>query len=177
MLSTPTSGLPIDLRKEIPTVELELPGIEELRVVLNDASKALEVRASEDDESLLDAARGLTVMEARLAFGQAAAALDRLDHSAVPLVATGYQAIVSTCDRSKYGSEWLTKLNACYQVQWTAKQKRLAAEECRRLEEERQRLVETQRMAIHERAKNLGYMVKETREEDTIRIALVKRTY
>lgn len=93
VLSTPMAGLPVDLRKEVPTVELELPGIEDLLVVLKDAAMALGVRASED-KSLLDAARGLTVMEARLAFGQAAAELGRLDHSAVPLVAREKERII-----------------------------------------------------------------------------------
>ncbi|RMH24225.1 MAG: AAA family ATPase, partial [Planctomycetota bacterium] len=102
VLSTPISGLPIDLRKEVPTVELELPGIEDLRVVLEDAANALGVPASEDDESLLDAARGLTVMEARLAFGQAAAELGRLDHSAVPLVAREKERIIKQSEVLEY---------------------------------------------------------------------------
>lgn len=101
VLSTPMSGLPMDLRKEVPTVELELPGIEDLRVVLEDAAKALGVRASED-EPLLDAARGLTVMEARLAFGQAAAELGRLDHSAVPLVAREKERIIKQSEVLEY---------------------------------------------------------------------------
>lgn len=101
VLSTPIAGLPVDLRKEVPTVELELPGIEDLRVVLEDAAKALGVRAS-DDEPLLDAARGLTVMEARLAFGQAAAALGRLDHSAVPLVAREKERIIKQSEVLEY---------------------------------------------------------------------------
>jgi ATP-dependent 26S proteasome regulatory subunit len=86
VLSTPLPMLPVDLRKEIPTIELELPGVDDLRVVLQDAAIALGVRATADD-ALLNAARGLTVMEARLAFGKAAAELGHLNHSAVPLVA------------------------------------------------------------------------------------------
>jgi len=93
VLSTPLPGLPVDLRKEIPTVELELPGLDDLRVVLEDAAKALGVRASAD-EALLDAARGLTVMEARLAFGKAAAEFGRLDDGAVPLVAQEKERII-----------------------------------------------------------------------------------
>lgn len=91
--------------------------------------------------------------------------------------ATGYQAFVSGYDHPRFGSGWLTQLNARYQVLWTAKQERLAAEERRRLEEERQRVVEAQRVAVHERAKKLGYIVKEAREGDKIRLVLVKRSY
>lgn len=101
VLSTPLPGLPMDLRKEIPTIELELPGIEDLRVVLKDAASALEVQASAD-EALLDAARGLTVMEARLAFGKAAAELGRLDHGAVSLVAREKERIIKQSEVLEY---------------------------------------------------------------------------
>lgn len=101
VLSTPLLGLPIDLRKEIPSLELELPGVEDLRVVLRDAAGALAVRADEDD-ALLNAARGLTVMEARLAFGKAAAELGRLDHGAVRLVAREKERIIKQSEVLEY---------------------------------------------------------------------------
>jgi AAA+ superfamily predicted ATPase len=101
VLSTPVPGLPIDLRKEIPTLELELPGVDDLRVVLHDAASALGVSADADD-ALLDAARGLTVMEARLAFGKAAAELKRLDHGAVPLVAREKERIIKQSEVLEY---------------------------------------------------------------------------
>ncbi len=101
VLSTPLPGLPTDLRKEVPTIELELPVVNDLRVVLEDAAAALGVRASAD-EALLDAARGLTVMEARLAFGKAAAELGRLDHGAVPLVAREKERIIKQSEVLEY---------------------------------------------------------------------------
>ncbi len=101
ILSTPLPGLPIDLRKEIPTIELELPGVDDLRVVLQDAADAARVHATAD-EALLDAARGLTVMEARLAFGKAAAELRRLDHGAVPLVAREKERIIKQSEVLEY---------------------------------------------------------------------------
>ncbi len=101
VLSTPLPGLPMDLRKEIPTIELDLPGVDDLRVVLQDAAAALDVRASAD-EALLDAARGLTVMEARLAFGKAAAEFGRLDHGAVPLVAQEKERIIKQSEVLEY---------------------------------------------------------------------------
>ncbi|MEZ4384151.1 MAG: DUF1257 domain-containing protein [Nannocystaceae bacterium] len=90
---------------------------------------------------------------------------------------TGYQAIVSDFDHPRFGGAWLSQLNGRYCSHWAAKQERLAAEERRRLEEERARLVEAQRQAVHERAKKMGYRVQETREGETIRLVLVKRTY
>ncbi|MCX4242518.1 DUF1257 domain-containing protein [Paraliomyxa miuraensis] len=91
--------------------------------------------------------------------------------------ATGYHAIVSDYDRAHHGQGWLAQLGARYQEHWNAKRERLAAEERRRLEAERQRVVEAQRAAIHERARKLFYRVEETRDGETIRLALVKRTY
>lgn len=101
VLSTPLPGLPIDLRKEIPTIELELPGVDDLRVVLQDVAAVLGVRASAD-EALLDAARGLTVMEARLAFGRAAVELGRLDQRAVSLVAQEKERIIKQSQVLEY---------------------------------------------------------------------------
>lgn len=90
---------------------------------------------------------------------------------------TGYQALVSGFDHPRFGSGWLSQLGNRYQSHWTAKQERVAAEERRRMEEERQRTIEAQRLAVHERAKKMGYRVRETREGETIRMILVKRTY
>jgi len=101
VLSTPLPGLPVDLRKEIPSLDLELPGVSDLRLVLQDAASALQVRAFEDD-ALLEAARGLTVMEARLAFGKAAAELGRLDHAAVRLIAREKERIIKQSEVLEY---------------------------------------------------------------------------
>jgi len=101
VLSTPLAGMPVDLRKEVPTIELALPGVDDLRVVLEDAAALLGVQASAD-EALLDAARGLTVMEAKLAFGKAASELGRLDHSAVPLVAQEKERIIKQSEVLEY---------------------------------------------------------------------------
>lgn len=90
---------------------------------------------------------------------------------------TGYQAIVSEYDQSRFGAGWLTQIHGRYQAHAFAKQEQLAAEARRRMEAERQRLVEAQRKAVHEKAKKLGYQIKESREGETIRLVLVKRTY
>lgn len=101
ILSTPLPGLPVELRKEVPTIELELPGRKELGEVLTRVASEQSVTA-ESDGALLDAARGLTVMEARLAFGRAAAELNRLDHSAVPLVSREKERIIKQSEVLEY---------------------------------------------------------------------------
>jgi ATP-dependent 26S proteasome regulatory subunit len=101
VLSTPLPGLPIDLRKEVPTVELPLPGVDDLKAMLDEAASDLGAQV-EVDEALLDAARGLTVMEARLAFGKAAASLGRLGHAAVPQVAREKERIIKQSEVLEY---------------------------------------------------------------------------
>lgn len=91
--------------------------------------------------------------------------------------ATGYRAIVSDYDQSRFGGAWLASLAARYRIHEQAKHERLVAEERARLEAERRRVVEAQRAAIHERARALGYQVKETHEGQTIRLSLVRRRY
>lgn len=86
VLATPLPGLPAELAKEVPSLDLPLPGAEELRVICRDVAEELRVQRDADDEPLIEAARGLTVMEARLAFGQAGVALGRLGAGAVPFV-------------------------------------------------------------------------------------------
>lgn len=90
--------------------------------------------------------------------------------------ATGFTAILSN-DYARFGPEWLNRIHARYQHYERMKVEHLAAEESRRLEAERQKLVEAQRVAVQEKAKKLGYQVKESREGDTIRLVLVKRIY
>jgi len=86
VLSTPVGGLPVELRKEVPSIELPLPGIKELGVICEEVAEHQGVPWDRGAEALLEAARGLTVMEAKLAFGQAAIRHSRLDHGAVPFV-------------------------------------------------------------------------------------------
>lgn len=90
---------------------------------------------------------------------------------------TGYQLIVSDYDQGQLGKQWLSQVHGWYQLHLTAKQERAAAAEKRRIEEERKKLVEAQRQAVYERAKKMGYSVKESREGDKIRLVLVQRTY
>lgn len=90
---------------------------------------------------------------------------------------TGYQALISDFDRSRFGSSWIAQLHERYQVHSATKQEHLAEDARRQLKEERHRLVEAQRAAVHEKAKKLGYQVKETREGETLRLVLMKRSY
>lgn len=96
---------------------------------------------------------------------------------------TGYKAVLSN-DYQRFGTQWLANVGTEYQQQVRLKEARLAEldrqareREAQQRELERQKLVEAQRQAIEQKAKKLGYMVKESREADKIRLVLVKRTY
>lgn len=104
--------------------------------------------------------------------------------------ATGFRAHVSDFDQARYGGAWMRKLQDRYQHHDAAKRERLAraareATEARRLaeiearrrEEERRNLVEAQRQAIHEKARKMGYRVRESQQGDKLRLVLVKRVY
>ena len=90
---------------------------------------------------------------------------------------TGYRAIISDFDQTRYGRTWLTTLSGRYDHHHYRMLDRLQAEERRRKEEERKKLVDAQRKTITERARKMGYRVKETREGATVRLVLVKRVY
>lgn len=105
---------------------------------------------------------------------------------------TGFRAHISDFDQARFDSTWFKRLNARYNHHDQLKKERLAREaaqaaeiearrlaelELKRIEEERKRLVESQRQSIREKAKKLGYGVKETRQGDKIRMVLVKRIY
>jgi hypothetical protein len=90
---------------------------------------------------------------------------------------TGFRAYVSGFDHPRFGNQWLDQLRNRYQVHHETKLARLAEAERQRQEEERRRLVESQRQAIHKKAKSMGYRVQETRQGDKLRLVLVKRVY
>ena len=87
--------------KEVPTIELALPGVDDLAVVARGVADAQNVKL-EEDPALLEAARGLTVMEARLAYGQAAVQRGRLGPSEVPLVVREKERVIKQSEVLEY---------------------------------------------------------------------------
>jgi len=94
LLATTQPSLHEDLRKEVPTIEIPLPDVADLRTVCIGVAEALGVPKDDECDALLEGARGLTVMEAKLAFGQAAAKLGRLGPNAVRIVVREKERII-----------------------------------------------------------------------------------
>jgi hypothetical protein len=86
IISGPVSGLPPEVVKEIPVLDMPLPDQDDLKQVCLTVAGDRNVDC-DPVEPLLAAARGLTVMEARLAFARAAHEKGRLGSEAIPLVA------------------------------------------------------------------------------------------
>ena len=83
---TPTTILELD--KEMPIIELDLPRRHTLGIIFDDVTEeaGLLPHQVEKSEALLDAALGLTIMEARLAFSKAVATNGRLTSSEIDFV-------------------------------------------------------------------------------------------
>lgn len=90
---------------------------------------------------------------------------------------TGFRLIVSAYDQARFGSSWLARLSARYEVHRNEKERRLAEEQRRAAEEERRRLVEATRQAVIEKAKSSGYRIEERVEQGCVRLVLSKRVY
>ena len=102
VLSTPATGLPLDLQKEVPTVELPLPGDADLRRVAANVADIGNPNGEELDTALIRAARGLTVMEAEVAFRRALHAHGRLDATGVPMVVREKERVIRQSEVLEY---------------------------------------------------------------------------
>ena len=89
------------------------------------------------------------------------------------LAPTGFVAEISGYDRSRFTNGWLDQLHERY----AAHEAERDAEQRRQAEERRKAVVAAQRASIVEKARALGYRVRETTVGETIRLQLVRRTY
>ena len=91
---TPTTILELD--KEMPIIELDLPRRHTLGIIFDDVVEeaGLLPHQVEKSEALLDAALGLTIMEARLAFSKAVATKGRLTSAEIDFVIEEKERII-----------------------------------------------------------------------------------
>jgi len=89
----------------------------------------------------------------------------------------GYIFIVSNYDKKKYNSSWLSNLTRKYKVHYDRKLEKLAEEERKRIEEEKRLAREERKKSVVEKAKKMGYMVKEEMMGKQIQLILVRREY
>jgi SpoVK/Ycf46/Vps4 family AAA+-type ATPase len=85
ILSTPESSLPLELQKEVASIDLPLPDIKLLQSLAESVcSSKKEISI---DDQVIEAARGLTSMEAKVAFRKALRQCKSLDINAATIVA------------------------------------------------------------------------------------------
>ena len=91
---SPTTILELD--KEMPIIELDLPRRHTLGIIFDDvvSEAGLLPHQVEKSESLLDAALGLTIMEARLAFSKAVATKGRLTSTEIGFIIEEKERII-----------------------------------------------------------------------------------
>jgi len=83
IINTPFANLPPEVRKDVPTLELPLPRQGVLKAILQSVLNKSDHELPENWESIVDAASGLTVMEAELAFAKVNVEHPGLHQSAV----------------------------------------------------------------------------------------------
>ncbi|HOI47001.1 MAG TPA: AAA family ATPase [Bacilli bacterium] len=131
ILSSPYKFIPEELNKELPVIEIDLPGVEELNVIARSVMKELKLPSIQSDitNKLLESALGLTIMEARLAFGKAIIERKKLTEEEIPLIINEKEQIIKksglleyyhpTTDLNSIGGlenlkEWIRKRGNAY---------------------------------------------------------------
>jgi len=96
ILGTVTPTTPLELDKEMPIIELDLPRRHTIGIIFDDVVEeaSLQPHQIEKNEALLDAALGLTIMEARLAFSKAVATKGRLTSAEIDFVIQEKERII-----------------------------------------------------------------------------------
>ncbi len=102
LISTPTPQLPEDLQKEVPSVEVPLPSVTQLTKLCKRAAEHQNLVFDESCQELVEAARGLTAMEAELAFGTAGAQCGALDAGAISKVIASKKQILRRSETLEY---------------------------------------------------------------------------
>ncbi|MHA1766541.1 MAG: AAA family ATPase [Promethearchaeota archaeon] len=104
ILAQPIKVIPIELIKELPIVEIELPDRVVLKIIFDDVVKSYNLEPSEVEESdkLIDAALGLTTMEARLAFSKAIVDSGKLTEESIQYIIKEKENIIKKKELLEY---------------------------------------------------------------------------
>jgi len=103
LLIGPVDHVPLELVKDVSIVELPLPGLEEMRIELNDAMAVMHAESEltpRQEEHMLNAVLGLTAKEARKAYARALQGRDVIDDEV-------YAALVAEKRHMVQGSDLL----------------------------------------------------------------------
>ena len=110
ILSMPVKCVPEDLSKELSVIEVGLPDLKVLRTIAVNCLNEYDVFQNEIEDCVLEAALGLTIMEAELAFSKAIIKFNALDREAIPYIIAEKESIIKKTGLLEYYHS-STKLN------------------------------------------------------------------
>jgi ATP-dependent 26S proteasome regulatory subunit len=104
VLSSPSKFILEELSKELPVIEVDLPSVDELKVIANNVVKKLgdTCVTSKLTTKLLESALGLTIMEAELAFSKAIINNRKLTEEEIPLIISEKEQIIKKSGLLEY---------------------------------------------------------------------------
>ncbi len=105
ILLNPYSHIPRELEKEMASLDWPLPNRDTLKTIFEDVVERYDLDNDpydEDDESILEAALGLTVMEAEAAFAQAIVECGHLTRQEIPLIVREKERIIRQSGQLEY---------------------------------------------------------------------------
>lgn len=137
ILSSPTKFIPEELSKELPVIEVDLPGIDELQVIARSVIRDLGdlCAVNKVTTKLLESALGLTIMEANLAFSKAIINNRKLTEEEIPLIISEKEQIIKKSGLLEYfhPSENLQSIGGLESLKdWIRKRGNAYSEEARK---------------------------------------------
>jgi len=96
ILAQPITGLPVELEKEVQVMEMPLPTVAELKVVLASVCSRFDLEDNQCEQTLpvLEAALGLSIMEAELAFAKTIVEKSRITESEISLIISEKEQVI-----------------------------------------------------------------------------------
>lgn len=98
ILSQPVRALPMELEKDVYVIDVSLPDTKLLQTIVKEVVKELEISSENSSEyhheKLADAARGLTIIEAKYALREIAISKKCLTEAEVPLIIKEKEQII-----------------------------------------------------------------------------------
>lgn len=104
VLSQPVPLLPVELEKEVQVIEMQLPGIDDMRKLMQQAKErhGLDERDYSESPEILEAALGLSTSEAQLAFSKAVVEFNRLTTSEIPFIVKEKEQVIRKSGHLEY---------------------------------------------------------------------------
>ncbi|MDE5755665.1 MAG: AAA family ATPase [Clostridia bacterium] len=135
ILSMPIKCVPDDLSKELSVVEVGLPNVQVLNTIAKNCLNDYDIDQYEIEDCVLEAALGLTIMEAELAFSKAIIEFGRLDKEGIPFIIKEKESIIKKTGLLEYyhSSTQLNNVGGLENLKdWISKRERSFTQEAKK---------------------------------------------